>query len=592
VSPSIEYSRRLQERRSEVAQYERLHVNFGNMRLAVAITAAAMLWFVFARNSMSPWCLLVPFVFFILLTILHSRVLQRRTCAERAAKVYSNGLARIEDRWAGIGEPGERFDDPHHVYAGDLDLFGGGSLFELLTTARTRMGEQALAQWLLHPSAIAEVRDRQSAVRDLRDRLDFREDLAVMGEDARVGVHPKELLAWAEDEVASKNRWLRVVAPLLATAAVAGAVLWWKTDTLTLLIVVLVIEATIAFRYRKRTESVSHRAEHAFADMELLSGLLARMEREPFACSRLRELKHSLESHHAAASRAIAGLRTRIDLVMSRDNLILRVLDIPLLYSVQVVLAIEAWQREHGGAVRRWVEAVGEIEALMSLATYSYEHPEDPFPEFVSGSACLEAKDLGHPLIAATKCVKNNVSICGDTRALLVSGSNMSGKSTLLRAVGIAVVMAMAGAPVRARALQLTPLQVGASIRINDSLREGSSRFYAEITRLRKIFDMAGESSPLLFLIDEMLQGTNSHDRRIGAEAMVRALIEGGAIGLVTTHDLALTDIVGPLNGGVRNVHFQDELENGKIRFDYKLRDGVVTKSNGLELMRSIGLNV
>jgi DNA mismatch repair ATPase MutS len=188
--------------------------------------------------------------------------------------------------------------------------------------------------------------------------------------------------------------------------------------------------------------------------------------------------------------------------------------------------------------------------------------------------------------------VRNNVNICGKTRVLLVSGSNMSGKSTLLRAVGINVVLAMAGAPVRARCLSLTPLRVGASIRVNDSLREGNSRFYAEITRLRQIFDLAGGDPPLLFLLDELLQGTNSKDRRVGADGIVRALVKRGAIGLVSTHDLALTDIGGPVEIQLRNVHFQDELTNGRMTFDYKLRDGIVTKSNGLELMRSIGLEV
>ncbi len=242
--------------------------------------------------------------------------------------------------------------------------------------------------------------------------------------------------------------------------------------------------------------------------------------------------------------------------------------------------------------LRLWVDAIGQMEALLALASYSFEHPSDPFPEFTGGAASFDGEELGHPLVPAQLCVRNDVSIRGETRVLLVSGSNMSGKSTLLRAVGMNVVLAMAGAPVRARRLALTPLQVGASIRINDSLREGSSRFYAEITRLRRIFDFAGADPPLLFLLDELLQGTNSKDRRIGAEGIVRALVNRGAIGLVSTHDLALTDIGGSLEGHLHNVHFQDELVNGRMTFDYKLRDGVVTKSNGLELMRSIGLDV
>src|SRR6185312_4832127 len=220
-------------------------------------------------------------------------------------------------------------------------------------------------------------------------------------------------------------------------------------------------------------------------------------------------------------------------------------------------------------------------EALSSLAQYSFEHPDDPFPAFLEGPAALRAHGLGHPLIPQSKCIRNDVSLSDRTRVWLISGSNMSGKSTLLRAVGLNVVLAMAGAPVRAQVFELTPLQVGASIRINDSLREGASRFYAEITRLRQLKDLSGREPPLLFLIDEMLQGTNSHDRRIGAEAVLGSLVEEGAIGFATTHDLALTELGGLAGGALRNMHFEDHLEDGRMRFDYELREGVVTKSNG-----------
>ena len=237
----------------------------------------------------------------------------------------------------------------------------------------------------------------------------------------------------------------------------------------------------------------------------------------------------------------------------------------------------------HGSVVRSWVEVIGELEALLSLAAYTYEHPDYPFPEFVEGPATFTGKDLGHPLIPVARCVRNDVTIEGRTRILLVSGSNMSGKSTLLRTVGINTVLAMAGAPVRATALKLTELNIGASIRINDSLHEGSSRFYAEITRLRQLFDLVDGRRHLLFLLDELLQGTNSRDRRSGAEGIVRAFAARGAIGLISTHDLALTDISGLQEGTLRNVHFQDELENGRMTFDFTLRDGVVTKSDAME---------
>ena len=564
----------------------------GNARLLLAVLAVIMAWGSFRAHYLPPLWLALPVMVFVSIAAYHSRILRARELAERAAAFYERGLARVEDRWAGSGETGDRFNDPHHVYAADLDLFGKGSLFQLLSNARTRMGEDTLAKWLLSPGTSEQIRERHAAVRELRDQLDLREDLAVLGEDVGVGVHPEELVKWAESLNQMKPLWIRWLAPWLAVLAVAAAVVWAVWGMAAPFVLIVVIEAVLTYRLKKPLEAVLHGTEHAFRDLDLLSGVLARLEAHPFLAPRLQALQGELLSSGAPSSQAIARLRTLVDRINSRHNIFVRIIDAPLMYSVQVAFAAERWRQAHGRSLRLWVDAIGQIEALLSLATYSFEHPGDPFPEFTDGAVAFDAEELGHPLVSATTCVRNNVGIGGKTRVLLVSGSNMSGKSTLLRAVGLNVVLAMAGAPVRARRLQLTPLQVGASIRINDSLQEGSSRFYTEITRLRQIFDLAGADPPLMFLLDELLQGTNSKDRRIGAEGIVRALVSRGAIGLVSTHDLALTDIGGPVEGHLHNVHFQDELENGRMTFDYKLREGIVTKSNGLELMRSIGLEV
>jgi MutS domain V/MutS domain III len=592
VVPSEEYVRRRNDRVTRVAHYEKIHIRLGNVRLLLAVLAVFLAWASFRAHALSAWWLVAPVVAFVGVASYHSRVLRARELAERAVAFYEKGLARIEDRWVGSGETGERFDDPHHVYAGDLDLFGRGSLFQLLSTARTRMGEDTLAQWLLAPSVVEQIRERHAAVDELRDQLDLREDLAVLGEDVGVGVHPDALLQWAESPNQMKPSWLRWLAPVFAAMAVAGAVVWAVWGMATLLVLVVVIEAVFTYRLKKPLEDVLHGTEHAFRDLDLLSGVLARMEAHAFQAPRLQLLQRELLSSGTPASRAIARLRTLVDLINSRHNVAVRILDAPLMYSVQVALAAERWRGAHGAALRLWVNTIGQMEALLSLAAYSFEHPADAFPEFADGAALFDGEEIGHPLVPVALCVRNEVSISGETRVLLVSGSNMSGKSTLLRAIGMNVVLAMAGAPVRARRLRLSPLRVGASIRVNDSLQEGSSRFYAEITRLRQIVDLAGGDVALLFLLDELLQGTNSKDRRIGAEGIVRALVNRGAIGLVSTHDLALTDIGESVAGRLRNVHFQDELANGRMTFDYKLRDGVVTKSNGLELMRSIGLEV
>jgi hypothetical protein len=597
VPPANAYRQRLSLCEAQVTRLDKVLNNFATARLCLAAATLIAAGFSFFGHSFSPAWLLTGVAAFAALVIAHQNARRTRSRADRAADFYRKGLARIEDRWAGTGQQGTQFDDPHHVYASDLDLFGSGSLFELLCTVRTRMGEERLAQWLKSPASLDVIRERQASITDLKDRLDLREELAVIGEHANVGIHPAALLQWAETPNKLVSPWIFRVAVLLPILAIACGILWAATGIGTPFLLVLLVEVGILAALRRPVDEVLNGSETAFEDLRLFSDLLMRVERERFTAPPLQALMARLCSHTRKASQTIASLSTIVSFAGSRRNQAISLFAIPLMYTLNVALAAERWRRVHGKVVRSWVEVSGDFEALLSLASYAYEHPDDSFPEFVDGPASFAGTDLGHPLIPAARCVRNDVSITGNLRILLVSGSNMSGKSTLLRTVGINTVLAMAGAPVRARSLKLTELQIGASIRINDSLHDGSSRFYAEITRLRQLFDLAGHGPTghgraLLFLLDELLQGTNSRDRLSGAEGIVRAFVARGAIGLISTHDLALTDISGLPAGAVRNVHFQDELCDGRMTFDFKLRDGVVTKSNAMELMRSIGLEV
>jgi hypothetical protein len=359
-----------------------------------------------------------------------------------------------------------------------------------------------------------------------------------------------------------------------------------------LALAVLLINGLFLHRHRRATNAVVQAVEEAAHELGLLSEVLVRLERERFQSPMLAELRQSLDAEGEPPSRRIARLNRLMERLDSRDHVMVRVLEPFLLWTMHAAVGVETWRRHCGPAVRRWLTATGEIEALCTFAGYAFDCPDDPFPEFAEGGGCLEAEGICHPLIPAERAVRNDVRLGGALRVLVVSGSNMSGKSTLLRTLGVNVVLAQAGAPVRARRLRLSPLAVGASIRLSDSLQDGVSRFYAEILRIRQILDATGGKLPVLFLIDEFLHGTNSHDRRIGAEALVRGLVDRGAMGLVTTHDLALAHIADTLGERAANVHFEDHLEDGKIRFDYVMRPGVVRKSNALELMRSVGLEI
>ena len=378
---------------------------------------------------------------------------------------------------------------------------------------------------------------------------------------------------------------------MTATLGAIASWIWLDAGPLPLA-ATLLVQAGFALPLRRRVARVVQGVEQAAHDLELLAILLARIEREPFACERLLALEATLGSHGVKPSIRIARLRRLVDLLDSRRNQLFAPLAPLLLWTTQCAFAIEAWRARCGAELASWIQAVGELEALADLAGLAFEHPEDAFPEVADVGPLFHARGLGHPLIPEAECVRNDLRLDRERSLFVVSGSNMSGKSTLLRSVGINAVLAQAGTVVRAHSLQLSPLSVGASIRVIDSLQEGSSRFFAEITLLRGIVELAEGERPILFLLDEILGGTNSHDRRIGAAAVVRGLVQRGGVGLITTHDLALAEIADALGSRAANVHFRDEFLGGELVFDYRLRPGVVDHSNALELMRSIGLEV
>ena len=419
----------------------------------------------------SPWWLIPPALLFLALVLWHQFVFVRLSNARRAALFYERGIARLEDGWQERGETGERFRTADHVYADDLDVLGKGSLYELLCTVRTPMAEQTLAEWLLNPAGKEEVEQRQHAVAELRSCLDLREDLFLVGDLVRRDVRSAALMAWGESEPVVFAGLLRMFAPVLATATALLLILD-LTDILPLwpFLLALLIELSIIFALRKKVNHVAEAVEEPARALDLVAAVLRRFEREQFDLPYLQRLRAGFEQATTPASRHIERLQryaTRLD--WSHNQFFLPIAAV-LLWREQLALRIEDWRREHGRQVGKWLASVAELEVLCAIAGYAFDHPSDPFPEIVSGEAVLDAQGIAHPLMKAA--VRNELSLGHGTSLLIVSGSNMSGKSTLLRTIGLNAVLALAGAPVRAQSLRLSPMSIAASIRVVDSLAD------------------------------------------------------------------------------------------------------------------------
>jgi hypothetical protein len=594
IDPLPEYEARRARWLGKQALFDRQFISIGNARLAIALAAVLMACLAYGFSLLSPWWLLLPVAAFLSLVVWHEKVMRHRTFAARGLRYYDQALNRLRNQWQGKGEAGERFRNAGHVYAEDLDLFGKGGLFELLSTARTAAGEEALAQWLLQPASYKEAAVRQQAVRELSARLDLREDLALLGEDVRSQVRAGLITQWGAQPPINFNPLLPPLAFILSIAAlILGLGLLFHIAPAWPLAAVLVVNLGLIYLTRKAVVQIVASVDTPAGHLAILALLVHRIENEEFQAPLLRQLLERLRAGNLPAASQIRRLGRWIEMLGMSSHPVMKIVEWGLLWRLQVAFAIEAWRRVSGPHIGEWIKALGEFEALSAFGSLTFERPAWIFPELLeTNQACFVVTGLCHPLIEQARAVPNDVALNASPRLLIVSGSNMSGKSTLLRAIGLNTVLAWAGAPVNAAELKLSPLATGASIRVTDSLQDNRSRFFAEITRLRQIVDLTRDAHPVLFLLDELLSGTNSHDRRMGASGLVKGLLRGNTIGLLTTHDLALAEIAADVGSTAANVHFEDRIADGQVEFDYRLHPGVVTHSNALELMRTLGLEV
>ncbi|AGP34742.1 MutS family DNA mismatch repair protein [Sorangium cellulosum] len=607
------YDDRLGVLRAEAGALERRSRTFSLLR-GVSFVAAAVAggyavfgdvprWVAYAAGAVT--------AVFLGLLVAHARLVTRMTELDQRIGLYVRGKRRVAGDFADFPERGERFAAPDHDYAGDLDVFGQASLFQLLDVAQTGEGEATLAAWLTEPSPAPAVAARQEAVRELAGLGAFREDLAVVGMQAGArGREAGPLIAWAEAPpsllgadaragglpasallTAAKVLVPLTLALLAAPQVVPGEQLGllrhaWLLPFGAQLLVLLLLRPAI--------EPILAAASSREAPFARYRPLLARIEQQAFSSALLNELKAELAGPSGAlASREMTALETRVGYSDLRHSGLIHLLaDLFLLWDVWCALALERWKLRAGRHVKAWMRTLGHVEALASLATFAHENPDYAYPEVSVGEPRFAATGLGHPLLPRGRRVTNDVSLEGAGAALLVTGSNMSGKSTLLRAIGVNAALALAGAPVCASSLSLSPVRVRTSMRIKDSLEQGVSHFYAELTRLKRVVDGVGRGEPVLFLLDEILHGTNARERQIGARAVVRHLVERGAIGAVSSHDMGLSVLEQETSGRVRNMHFEELVVDDRMTFDYTLKPGVVTSANALRLMKIVGIDL
>jgi hypothetical protein len=561
------------------------------LRLFLAFCLALALYS--GKQSLSNWLIFAPLVVIVAAIPTYLGFQKQIDRIQRLQVFHDTNLARVDGTTTQSGHTGDEFHTASHLYARDLNILGPDSLFGLLATVRTGVGQRDLARILLEPTTSQQAIERQRCVQELAPLTTLREQILLLG-PSRFQEIPATLFdSWLDDPPPTFHpiiTWALVLTSIttisLLIAGLSHFITWptmWQN-----LAAVFAVQAGIALSVRRKVLPILNASKVA-SQMQLFADGLALLDQQSFTSPRLRALQQ-IGREPSPAAPIFKRIQSQFVIVEQRNKEWYYVLSLLLSAGTHAAIAIANWKRKYAPLMRQWLAAWAEFEALNALANYAFEHPEDAYPTLLpeSESATFEATNLGHPLLPANVCVRNDVSLNDATRFYLISGSNMAGKSTLLRAIGINAVLAYAGAPVRATSLQLTPLTIGASLALTDSLAENKSKFLAEVERLHAIL-LASQQAPTLFLVDELFSGTNSYDRCTAAEAVLHSLLKHGAIGALSTHDLALTTLATPENHGI-NVHMASPDPDDPLAFDFHLKPGVNPSSNALAIIRMMGI--
>lgn len=588
-----------QTRIAEIALRERKLTlrdqRFVRLRIAVFVAALGLITLCLGDpKHVSWWWLTIPAVLFIGLLPFHQACVRRLRRAKAIGEFHASRVRRLDREFGADVSNGAEFANDLHPWTQDLDVFGPGSLFQLLNECRTQPGRRKLAEWLQTVCDGDTIRLRQARAQGLKNQLSLRESLACIPDSAQWSTAERLLMEWVQESPRPVPWWIVAWSLLIGLIAIPVIALV-LTDVLPLkmLMLVILLQAPAIVLTRRQIRTVAQQMNNVDSALRQFGSVIAVFEQHSVDEPAIRDLQNRFHSESETASQAIQrlGRLTKWLNDATRNQFFAPIAWACGLF-VLLTFLLERWRLKHGRDVADWLETTACLEASLSVAGYSFDHPDDCLPIISDATPELIAVKLGHPLLKESVCVRNSVSLTVAKPLLLISGSNMSGKSTFLRSLGASVVLTLCGSVVRAESFRTYPFQVATAMRVSDSLQEGRSLFFTVVRRLKTVVDLTEQPRIVLFLLDEILNGTNSHDRRRGAEAVIRSLVARNALGIVTTHDLALTQIADSMSDQAVNKHFEDRINDGQMTFDYTLRDGVVERSNAIALMRMLGLDV
>lgn len=594
MNPENHYTERLSLTKGQLQQVKKQIFRISMLRLTLFIAGVAGIYFFFSQTPLLIVCICLTFLPFFILVKVHNRLFIRKEWLETQARIIQEELQALSGDYSSF-EDGKEYVNPEHPYSFDLDIFGRRSLFQSINRTCTFFGKVRLAEWLQnHLHEKASIEKRQEMVREISEHTLFREQFRVAGlVHHSQSSDAEKIQAWSQSPAQYLHAgWVKafiwgvpVINSLLLITSLAG---WTSFSWLGLSFGIFLV---LSFGIIKRATYIQETYGKQLKSLNGYARLIALAKAEDWKSAGMQELMERFNLNGQSPVQALQQLSKELDRLDLRNNQFLYVLlEGSIFFQLQEIVRIERWKVRYGQYISEWLETVGELDALCSLGTFAYNHPQYTYPELTEKPFCFLATQMGHPLMPASQCVKNDATIPSRPFFLIITGANMAGKSTYLRTIGVNYLLACIGAPVCCERLKLYPNQLITSLRTSDSLSDNESYFFAELKRLKRIIDLLNQGQQLFIILDEILKGTNSMDKQKGSFDLIRQFMQLKANGIIATHDLLLGSLIKQFPEEIRNYCFEADIKENELTFSYKLREGVAQNMNACFLMKKMGI--